>query len=222
MLGTFGFSAAAIAFFAYGFTSRKFALNDKVFLISEYTSAYYSAALACVFWAIGTRASGSELMKFVVLGDGFVLLASIFLFRVLLANKHRLYYTVLAIVIAIGALIYRSSVTTLPIMKDGVLVFYTPRLFGAFLIVVLLAVWLRANMAFYDKLVNKAAKLSVFRTNFYATNLVGIIGVCGFLFAHKSITIAVSFSMLIVALLGLSALNYVILNPAKKEVNHAK
>ena len=222
MLGTVGFGAATLVFLAYGLTAHKYATKEASFQLKTYSLAFIITALACAVWAVGTRLD-SALESFVLVGDALLLVASILLVRNVSPPKQTNLYTSLVVGLSVCSLIYRAvSGGQGPIMRDGILVFYTPRIFGVFLITLLLAVWVRANMKFYAQVIRPTIKGVSLQSSYFAANMLGAIGVSGFLFARKPVTIVISFSMLVLAYLTLSALNYVALKPDAKGVVDAK
>lgn len=212
MLGLFGFSVAAITFVVYGLVAMKFKNKSSKYDINSYGYGFFFVAIACAVWALTTQSSNDSLNSLVLVGDAFLLLGSIVVFRKMLSKSTNLTYDVILVIAAVAALTYRAYYSSQsPIMHDGILVFYTPRLFGALLVVVMFAVWFRANMNFHDTVIAKMLNSDVLRAPYFSFNLIGFIGISGFLFARKSITIIFSFSMLVLAYLSLAALNYIAL-----------
>lgn len=221
MLGTLGFSVAALAFAAYGYTSWLFGKNQN-FRLRSYSTAYYAAALGALCWMIGTLIDGN-LEVWVLLGDAFIMLSTVLLVRTLVPVKSVDVATYGSTAVLAAALLWRAMDGGVnPVLRDSVLVFNTPRLFGVFLAIVLLVVWVRANMQFYQLVVLPKARVDFFRTSYFAANVVGIVGVSAFLFARKSATIILGFTMVILTFLTLTALNYQVSRDVRKVVPNAK
>lgn len=221
MLGLVGFSIAALVFVLYGFSALQYK-EKKGPSLGLYAGAFLLTAVACLIWAAGTQAEAASLETFVIVGDVFLLAASVILAKTLFTKNSSLYLG-LAALVAVGALLYRVNVDyTDPVMKEGVLVFYTPRIFGALLAATVLGIWLRANMQFYDQYVRKRLKLDVLRPMYFTANILSLIGLTGVMFARKSLTISLAFSMIVLGYLTMSALNLTVFNQTKKGVKHAK
>lgn len=219
MVGLIGFGIAALVIFLYAYSIDAFHGSTKTFDIKTYYIAYLCLAAALVIWAVGTQLRPSGLKAAVILGDILVLTTTVLLARIITPKKYLNQVTVAAGLVAIAALIYRAA-NLHPVMKDGVLIFYTPRVFGALLILALLFVWLRVNNKLFDDVISKH-RLAIERSTYFSSNFVGYIGVCGFLFARKSITIIVAFSMFIFSFLMLLVLNLYFKNMPARKVSRA-
>ncbi len=222
MLGTLGFCAAALAFMAYAYTSTKITKKSH-FQIQTYSWAYTVAALASIVWAAGTLAGDGSLETFVLIGDGLIMVATVLLLRTIVPAKYVNPATVGAIVALAAALAWRAMDSgQSPVMDDNILLFHTPRLFGAFLAIVLLVVWVRSNMRFYQEVILPALKNDAFHYTYFVPNVLALMGISGFLFAEKSLTIVVGFTMVVMSFLALAGLNYVVVKMARKGISHAK
>jgi hypothetical protein len=221
MLGTVGFSAAALIFAAYAATSSGLGKKAGRFDIQSYVWAYGMAVLAFVSWGVATLLDEGLLLPAVLVGDIFIMASSVLLLRIQLPDKNRNLYLFVAIVLFGAALAYRALSEPGPVMRDSVLAFNTPPLFAALLAVVLLAVWVRSNLRFYSQVVQRAMPLPVLRTSYVTSNVMAFIGICGFLFARKWETTVLSFSMVVLAFATLTALNHVAKQSAQKGVSHA-
>lgn len=223
MLGTIGFSAAALVVVLYGLSSTKLQKKGTDSRMKVYGSAYLVAALAFLAWAVGTQGSDSTLQASVLVGDGLLMVSTLLLLWTLAPAKYATILTTIAAVVSVLAVIYRAQVSGPdPIMRDSILVFNTPRAFGAFLALVLLLVWLRANMHFYERVVEKVVHTNLLRPSYFAANVLGFMGVSGFLFARKTVTIITSFTMVALAFATMAALNYIALRGIQKGVRHAR
>lgn len=222
MLGTLGFCAAALAFMAYAYSSTKIAKKSP-FGVQTYAWAYTVAALASIVWAAGTLAGNGSLETFVLVGDGLIMVATVLLLRTLVPAKHANLASIGAAVALAGALVWRAMDSgENPVMTDNILLFNTPRLFGAFLALVLLFVWVRSNMRFYQEVVLPAFKSDALRYTYFVPNVLAFMGISGFLFAEKSLTVVVGFTMVVMAFFALAGLNYAVVKLVHKGVSHAK
>ena len=220
MLGTLGFCAAALAFLAYAYSSGKIA-NKPQFAIKSYRLAYMAAGIASLIWAVGTLAGNSTLEAFVLAGDAFIMAATVLLLRTVVPAKDaNLASGAVAIVLA-GALFWRAVDSGAdPVLRDNILVFNTPRPFAAFLAIVLLLIWVRANVCFYRKVVASTLKSDVLRYSYFIPNIMAFLGISSFLFAERSLTIVLGFATVIVAFLILTGFNYAVVSAVRKGAHH--
>lgn len=222
MLGSLGFIAAAVAFAAYGYYA--YALAERVtFQRTVYTFSYFLTAAACIIWAAAAL-EAIDTFTLVVTGDALLLSATACLAYSLAPRKITMPYIILGVAAAFGLLFLRIISTGVePFVRDGILVFNTPRVFGAVLGMVLLTIWVRANMNFYTKIIDPRFP-GVFRASYFSLNLIGFTAAMAFLLARKNLTIIVAFALLVSSFAFLSALTYYVhgLKPLKKEAHHAK
>ncbi len=222
MLGTLGFCAAALAFVAYADSSVKIAKKTR-FKVKPYGWAYIIAGLANLVWAVGTLTGNNTIEAFVLVGDGLIMVSTVLLLWAIVPAKYTSLASTAAAVMLAGALAWRAMDSgPNPILRDGILAFNTPRLFGAFLAIVLLVVWVRANLRFYQDVVLPKLTNDTLRFAYFVPNVLAFMGISGFLFAQKSITIVVGFTMVIMAFLALTSLNYAVRNMIQQGVSHGK
>lgn len=222
MLGIIGFLSAAIAFSLYGYSSFKLSKKSKNFDHTNYFWAYQLTALACIVWAFSIQGSILNLASGVLIGDMLLLLASVLLLTTLFKPSQELAIMAIGSLTSLVVIYLRINSSELdPIIRDGILVFNTPRLFGAILAIVLVLIWLKANMNFYERAISP--KISqLLRPQYYTSNLLGLIGVVGFLIARKNLTIVLSFSLIVLVFLFLLLLNNYVLSLPKKVVRRGK
>lgn len=223
MLGTFGFFVAAIAFLAYGFSSYGLASTKHNFSRTNFLIAYILIATACLTWGVGVQLDIQQLKTAIYTGDALLLAACVFLLATTVKKSQQLSVFILGVLTA-GVLLFIRINTSVQdaFVRDGILIFNTPRIFGAILAVILLTVWVKANMNFFTTVIDKNIQ-SALRPNYFAANMVAYIGVIGFLLARKNITISVSFAMIVLAFFCLVALNGYAKKPDSiKVATHAK
>lgn len=206
MLGFVGFSLVALVVMLYSFSAKNLGTESRTFGLNLYYAAYLILTAALFVFAIGTQVSPENLKYFVVSGDVLVLISTILLARIITPKKYLNLVTALG-VIAGALLVYFRAMDVDSVMRDGVLVFYTPRWFGAVLVLVLLVVWLKVNIEFYKKIIVKNSDAEILEPYYFSANLLGYMGMGGFLFARKTLTIVFSFTML-----GLSFLLMFLMN----------
>lgn len=212
MIGTIGFIIASLAFLAYGFTSYKLAKHKNNFDRKSYFVAYILVATACVVWGVGIHLEQILLNNAVILGDCLLFGATIALL-VTTVKKAEKVPAIITGILVFGLLLWVRllSVVNNPTIIDGILVFNTPRIFGGLLSIAILIVWVKANMHYFTEVIDKKLQ-PILRPSYFSMNVLGFISVTGFLFARKSLTIIVSFSMLVGCFVLLSLLNYYVLN----------
>lgn len=222
MLGTLGFTAAAVAFAVYGYYAH--VLAERVpFQRTAYTFSYFLTAAACIVWAAAALGT-IDTFSLVITGDALLLSATACLAYSLFPRKLSVPYIMAGAVVAFGLLFLRIANTgTEPFVRDGILVFNTPRVFGAVLGMILLVIWVRANMNFYNKVVDPRFP-GLFRASYFSLNLIGFTSAISFLLARKNLTIIVAFTLLVTSFAFLSALTRYVrsLKPFRKKVHHAK
>lgn len=220
MIGSIGFFVASLAFLAYGFTSYKLAKHKQSFDRKSYLIAYILVATACAVWGAGIHLEQIVLNNAVILGDCLLFGATIALL-VTSVKKAEKIPAIITGILVFGLLLWVRllSVAKNPTVVYGILVFNTPRIFGGLLSIAILIVWVKANMHYFTEVINKKLQ-PILRPSYFSMNVLGFISVTGFLFARKSLTIIVSFSMLVGSFVMLSLLNYYILN--LKGATHGK
>lgn len=223
MLGLIGFLVAALTFSLYGYSVQKYKTKKISFDLDYYSSAFALTAVGCVVWALGTQSSGSALEKYVLIGDLFLLAATTVLVWVL---TKKIPYMIGALLVSAGALLYRAQVDfAQPVIRDSVLVFNTPRVFGTILLLAVLFVWLPVNMKFYSLYIRSKVTQDLLRPTYYTVNLISLVGLAGFLLARKQLTITMSFTTIIFGYLVLALLNITVrtqLAKSTKGVHHGK
>lgn len=220
MIGIVGFFVAALTFLIYGYTSYELAERKKTFDRASYLFAYLLIAFACVVWGMSINLSMSTLSNGVLFGDYLLLAATIALLLTLVKKEQKLLALAGGLLIS-GLLIWTRSATldTNPVVSDGILVFNTPRVFGGLLALVVLVIWVRANMHYFTEAVDKKLQ-PIVRPAYFSMNVLGFISVTAFLFARKSLTIIVAFAMLVGSFIMLAVLNYYVLH--QKGAHHGK
>jgi hypothetical protein len=221
MLGTLGFTAAAVAFLAYGITAHKIAKGAD-FNRDDYLYSYILTALGCLVWAAAVLA-GHNTLAFVIVGDALLLVASAYLLNTLFSRKLTLPYILAGTLLLYVLLTIRlTGGGAEPIIRDGILIFNTPRLFGFLLGVLLLVVWVQSNMNFYRKVIDKKLP-GLLRSAYFSANILGFISVISFLMARHDLTIITAFGLLVSTFALMAGLNYYVGSlPIRKVVKHAK
>lgn len=221
MIGSIGFVLASIMFLAYGFSANKLAKPKKNFDHKSYFIAYIFVAIACLVWGLGMHLGKDLINQVVIVGDCLLFGAIIALVVTSAKKKEKVPALIVGIITFSLLLAVRLLSPSIdPVIRDGVLVFNTPRIFGTILSLAILIVWVKTNMAYFKEAV--PAKLqAILRPSYFSMNVLGFIGVTGFLFARKNLTIIVSFSMIVISFAVLTSLNYYVLS-LKKGAKHGK
>lgn len=210
MLGTIGLASASVAFGLYAYSSDRLLQHKSVKFASKnsYILAYCFAMLAAFFWTLATLLPSRKIMMALFFGDLMLMGTTLLLLNVLITKNKTILMSLAAL--TAGALLYFRFIvdTSVAVMNQGILVFNTPRPFGASLLVIFLVVWLTVNKRFYRAVTNKLPVRATLEQIYYSSNILALIGVAGFMFAKKKITITYSFSILILAYVCLVALNF--------------
>lgn len=222
MLGTIGFITAAVTYLIYGYSSYNLAKKNPGFDREIYFTSYIFTAIACTVWALSINRVFFDLEVGVLIGDLFLLLASVLLLTTFIKQSLELPVLVLGSIASITLVLFRALSSDIsPVVRDSVLVFNTPRVFGVLLAAVMLFVWVKANMNFYSKVVHPKLP-NLLRPQYYAANLLGFISVTSFLMARKNITIIFAFGLLVSSFLFLVILNYYVQSIPRKAAKHAR
>lgn len=211
MLGTIGLASASAAFGLYAYSADKVLQKHDVKFAAKdsYVFAYVFASLAAFFWTIGTLKT-YNLMLAIFFGDVMLMFTTLLLLKGLLV-KNKAFILGIATVLSAALLYFRFFIDkSNAVMHQGILVFNTPRLFGASLLVIFMAIWLTANKRFYRSVLGKLPFKAALEQLYYSSNILALIGVAGFMFAKKNVTITYSFTMLVLSYVSLVSLNFYI------------
>lgn len=207
MLGTIGFSVAAITFFIFGYTSYQLAAHKPKYDRSGFLMAYTLITLACLVWAIGTQLASRYLHTSVLIGDLLLLMASTMLLVTTLPQKWHMVAMFGGALATLGLLLLRiKSSGAEPALINNVLIFNTPKAFGVLLVVILYFVWVRANMYFFAEVIDKDLQV-LLRPAYFSSNVFAFLGVSGFLFSRKDITVVTSFCIIVASFISLVMVN---------------
>src|SRR5579863_986102 len=108
MLATLGFTITGLCFAIFAYTFSSLVIKKAHLKLNQFSYAYYSLALAFITWGVATAIGGNDLLKnSVIVGDGFLLVGTLFMLDVWLGKKNRRWLW-LAAAVALGLLYARA------------------------------------------------------------------------------------------------------------------
>lgn len=194
MLATLGFTATGICFGIFAFTFSRLVINRTDLKLNQFSYAYYSLALALLTWGVAAAIGGDDLLRrSVLVGNGFLLLGTLFMLDVWLGKKNRLWIWPAALVSIALLYVRASQYSPTPFMRDGILIFNTQTIVAIVLAGVFALVWLPVNIKVAKLVTHKVGQESV--TSMYsAVYVAATIAALIFLAARRTITIVLSFA----------------------------
>lgn len=194
MLAVWGFILTGICFAIFAYTFNSLVVNKTNLKLNSFSYAYYCLALALLTWGVASAIGGEELLRnSVIIGNGFLLLGTLFMVDLLLSSKNR-YWLWFAELAVIGLLIIRAAYfSPAPYMKDGILIFNTQTIVAIVLAGIFALVWLPVNLRVAKLITHKVGQDSI--TSMYsAIYVAATIASLIFLAARRTITVVLSFT----------------------------
>lgn len=193
MLATLGFTITGLCFGIFAFTFNNLVVHKAKLKLSQFSYGYYSLALAFIIWGIASAIGGSTLLKHSVLvGDGLLLLGTLFMLDVWLGKKHRAWLG-LAAVVSVALLYIRiSHFTPSPYMRSGILIFNTQTAVAVVLGLIIALIWLPVNLRVAKLVTQKIGQgeiAFIYSAMYTAATVAALI----FLVARRTIVVVLSF-----------------------------
>jgi hypothetical protein len=188
MLATLGFTLTGICFGIFAYTFKTLVANKLNLKLSQFSYAYYCLGLALLTWGITSAIGGDDLLRrAVIVGNGFLLLGTLFMLDIWLGNNRRKWLWIAAL-ISIALLYIRASH-----MRDGILIFNTQTIVAVVLAGFFALVWLPVNLKVAKQITHKVGQDSI--TSMYAAvYITATIAALIFLAARRTITVILSFA----------------------------
>ncbi len=193
MLATLGFTITGLCFIIFAYTFNSLVIRKTNLKLSQFSYAYYSLALAFITWGVAAAIGGNDLLRrSIIVGNGFLLLSTLFMLDVWLGKKNRLWLW-LAALVAIGLLYVRAvHYSPTPYMRGGILIFNTQTIVAIVLGLIFALIWLPVNLRVAKLITHKIGQENI--TSTYSAIYVAVtIAALIFLAARRTITVVLSF-----------------------------
>jgi hypothetical protein len=216
MLAAFGFTITGVCFGVFAYTFSRLVIDKTHLKLSHFSYAYYSLAFALLTWGFAAAFGGDDLLnKSVLVGDGFLLLGTLFMLDVWLDKKNRAWLW-LAVLIA-GVLLYLRAThySPTPFMRDGILIFNTQTAAALVLAGIFAIIWLPVNLK-VAKLITHKAGLDNISSMYSAVYIAATIAALIFLAARRTITVLLSFAAIGICFVMLIRSNMLIAKLSEK------
>lgn len=232
MIGVISFVIAAMAFCIFAITSNnaKFRKISNLRII-PFANAYLIMMLASICWAYAIYKNKYEItLGSVLIGDFLIMMATLFLLESFVSQKRIKLVQSFAITIGSILLAFRLFIIRPdPTITNGILEFKTQFIVFVILAIILLIIWINANIRFGRSIIKFNAKTNLQRNNITSTeknndfiappgrflwpcwiisNVLLFVGFCSFMIAKNPIFIATGFFAIIISLVSMSTINY--------------
>jgi hypothetical protein len=193
MLATLGFTITGVCFGIFAYTFNSLVARKANLKLSQFSYAYYSLALAFITWGVATAIGGDDVLKkSVIIGNGFLLVGTIFMLDIWLGKKNRIWLW-FASVLAIGLLYVRAvHYSPTPYMRGGILIFNTQTAVAIALGLIFALVWLPVNLRVAKLITTKIGQENI-NSTYSAIYVAATIAALIFLAARRTITVVLSF-----------------------------
>lgn len=220
MLATLGFTITGLCFGVFAYTFKSLVISKTDLKLNQFSYAYYSLGLALLSWGIAAGIGGDDVLKnSVIVGNGFLLLGSLFMLDIWLGKKNRILLG-LAALVAAGLLYVRASqFAPVPYMQDGILIFNTQTAVAAAIAVMFVVIWLPVNLR-VAKAVTQAIKQNDITSVYSSIYIAATVAALVFLAAKRTVTVVLSFVAIGVCFLMLIRSNMLVAKIAEK--SHGK
>ncbi len=198
MLATLGFITTGICFGIFAYTFNSLVVRKAKLKLSQFSYAYYSLGLGLLTWGIAAAIGGSDTLRLsVIIGNGFLLLGTLFMLDVWIPKKHRVWLWVASLVAI--ALLYVRAVyySPTPYMRDGILIFNTQTIVAIAIGLIFALIWLPVNLRVAKMITHKIKQdnINTIYSGIYAAVTVAALI---FLAARRTIVVILSFSAIII------------------------
>lgn len=210
MYAMLGFGVAGILFLIFALSFNNKVVKGLKLDLSSFVYAYACLAAAFFGWAMAPVFGSQEiLVTSLIVGNALFLLGTIFMLRVIVSKKIRHMVVNIAGLIAASLFAIRIFAThTDPYMDHGVLVFNSSQIVSVTLALLVVAIWLPANISVAKKVV-AATKMPDLGPTYTMLYIFAALSSVIFLAARKPLVIALSFTMLIAVYVALIWSNYI-------------
>lgn len=193
MLATLGFTITGLCFGIFAYTFDSLVVHKASLKLNTFSYGYYSLALAFLIWGVASAIGGNDLLKnAVIVGDGLLLIGTLFMLDVWLGKERRAWLG-LAAAIAIALLYIRvNHYSPSPYMRGGILIFNTQAIVAIALGLIIALVWLPVNVR-VAKLVTQKVGQSDIAFIYSAIYTTATIAALIFLVARRTIVVVLSF-----------------------------
>lgn len=201
MLAFLGFGITSLLFIAHAYTFQRYSSPKSKVNLDSFAYAYCALGLAFLFWAVASLlGSPTALKEAVIMGNGLILLGTIFMINIWLKDSNRLAVLSIASLTACALLWYRiSNLTPAPYLSEGILFFNSQNSVQIVLAAIFAGIWLPTNIkvarlvtsGLHDELLTK-----MYTQIYMAATFSAVI----FLAAQRVITLVISFSAIGVCL----------------------
>lgn len=207
-MGVIGLILTGVALLLYGFSSYKCTKPGKHYDRKSYLLGHVLFASAFFVWGLGLLTHTNSLNNVIIFGDILIFGAIITLLLTLVEPKEKV-PAIITGIISFSLLLWIRliSVTIEPTIKNGILVFNTPKMFGIILLIALFIVWIRTAIYYFETNFNKKLRASL-RSVYIIANLIGFVSVACIVLLPTSSAITASLAMLILSFSILTYLNY--------------
>lgn len=210
MLATLGFTITGICFGIFAYTFNSLVIRKTDLKLSQFSYAYYSLGLALLNWGIASAIGGDDLLsRSVIVGNGFLLLGTLFMLDVWLGKKNRVWLWISAVIAVVLLYIRASHYSPTPYMRGGILIFNTQTMVALTLAAIFAVIWLPVNLRVAKLVTHKIGQDSI--TSMYsAVYVAATIAALIFLAARRTFTVVLSFIAIGVCFLMLIRSNMLI------------
>ena len=194
MLAAMGFTATGICFGIFGYTFYELVVRKAKLGLQKYSYAYYCLGLAMLVWGIAVAIGGNTILKqSVIVGDGLLLLGTIFMLELWLGEKYE-NWSWLAVVASMALLILRATeLPPNPYMKGGILIFNTQTPAAIILGIIFVGIWLPVNLK-VAKFITHKIKQDIVSNTYAAIYVTATLAALIFIAARRTITVILSFA----------------------------
>ena len=194
MLATIGFITAGLCFWAFAYTFDSLVAHKAKLKLSQFSYAYYSLGLALFTWGMAAAVNKPDFLKHAVLvGDGYLLLGTVFMLDIWFGKKNRRPWLGLAVLLA-AALLYVRAVhfPPAPYMHNGILIFNTQRVVAAVLGLIFAGIWLPVSLRVAKLVTHKIGQDSITQT-YSGIYVAATASALFFLIVRRTATVILSF-----------------------------
>lgn len=207
-LAFIGFGITGIFFWIYSYTFYSL-LAKKIVLLKNFAYAYFSLSLAFLVWGIATLVGNQNILNLsVIIGNIFLLVATLFLLKIKLHESRSLKDIGLKMGIVISLILLLLRIVYFPpkpILSDGILIFNTDLPVAFILGLIILLIWLPTNIK-VAKIVTEKLKIQEVSFIYSSIYIMATIATLIFISARtipviilSFTSIAICFAMLIVS-----------------------
>lgn len=211
-LATVGFISAGLFFIVFAYTF--FSLTEKKLpkVLRHFSYAYISLASAFIVWGIAAFIGEQRILnQSVTMGNILLLLSTFFLLNFYFADNKRKYpilggWIILSVLFLWWRVVYFFPQ---PVLLDGILVFNTPLPVSAVLGLIILSIWLPANLK-VAKVITEKLKKNELSFIYASVYVLATFAALLFLAAKTTLVIILSFAVLVISFIILIASNFLV------------